>query len=383
MDKQKLKIYTCSNVGMDYFLFLTRTVAQAGFDVVPIFLTSEADYRRLGKGKSISKLWLRLQMYVLYPIYLAWKVLFAKKNSIFIVSSNTFFAPYLVHLILKFRPGKLIHLLYDLYPDAIEIAGMIKPGSFISRSVGKIARRNLSGCHATVYLGEFLKKHAEDRWGKAPVSDVIDISTDLQLYAPDFRGDIDNSRIVLHYGGQLGYLHDADTLIACIKYVLGSSIADRVEFNFYVSGAQAAHLKESLAGYPVKVISAIPSAQWRQDIRNFHIGMVSLSPGGASVCLPSKTYGMMAGGMAILAVAPEWSDLATLISRMDAGWVISNANKNSGDIALDFYSKLAAILDNTALLQQKRFNAFHNVRSFHGTDVLVHKWTQLIEKIIK
>ncbi|WP_256003224.1 hypothetical protein [Pedobacter deserti] len=381
MDKQKLKIYTCSNVGMDYFLFLTRTVTQAGFDVAPIFLTSEADYRRLGKGKSISKLWLRLQMYVLYPIYLAWKVLFAKKNSIFIVSSNTFFAPYLVHLILKLRPGKLIHLLYDLYPDAIEIAGMIKPGSFISRLVGKIARRNLSGCHATVYLGEFLKKHAEDRWGKAPVSDVIDISTDLQLYAPDFRGDIDNSRIILHYGGQLGYLHDADTLIACIKYVLGSSIADRVEFNFYVSGAQAAHLKESLAGYPVKVISAIPSAQWRQDIRNFHIGMVSLSPGGASVCLPSKTYGMMAGGMAILAVAPEWSDLATLINRMDAGWIVNNSNNYSGDTARDFHSKLAAILDNTALLQQKRFNAFHNVRSFHGTDVLVHKWTQLIEKI--
>ena len=80
-----------------------------------------------------------------------------------------------------------------------------------------------------------------------------------------------------------------------------------------------------MSGTDVKIRTAIDSEIWRKDIRNFHVGLVSLSPGGASVCLPSKTYSMMAGGLSIIGICPEWSDLANLIKEMDAGWVVNNS----------------------------------------------------------
>ena len=397
MAKQKLEVYICSNVGIDYFFFLGRTIEQSGYSVKSIYLVSETDYRRLAKTGGLGKIGLRIKMYLLYPVLLTYKVIFSKRDSVFVVTSNNFFAAYLVHLILKIRSGRVIHLLYDLYPDAIEIAGAIKPNSTLSKLIGKIMHRNLTKCDASVYLGKFLKEHAEMRWGRAPLSDIIDISTDLELYSSEFKENNEQEKIILHYGGQLGHLHDAVSLIKSIEYVCQSDIAQFVEFNFYVSGAQAEFLRESLADFPVKIISAVPSSQWRQDIRNFHIGMVSLSTGGASVCLPSKTYGMMAGGMAILAICPKWSDLSTLISDIDSGWVINNSlyefsddlagqdylhnlqeNKLPEVIAKEFYEQLKYLLANRNELNDKRRNAFFGVRKEHNISTLSAKWAKII-----
>ncbi|GGC65129.1 hypothetical protein GCM10011387_18440 [Pedobacter quisquiliarum] len=397
---KKLKVYTCSNVAMDYFIFLSETIKNAGYEVEPLYLVSEGSYRRNGKNLGLKKAYLRFQMYVGYPLYLVYKVLTARRNSCFVVTSNTFYAPYLVKRLAGLKKAKVIHLLYDLYPDAIEVAGMIRNDSSTSKTIGSIMQKIQAKCDATVYLGEYLKQHAEGRWGRAAVSKVIDISTDLALFKQPFKQVLQSKKLILHYGGQLGHLHDAESLIESVKYVLGSDLADKVEFNFYVSGAQAQHLAESLSAYPVKIISAVPSMQWRLDIAEFHVGMVSLSTGGASVCLPSKTYGMMAGGMAILAICPRWSDLATLVQSNNAGWVVNNStfdtaaalqvgdyhnNLNSrrttSDIVLDFYTTLKDVLSDEQRLASMRANAFSGMRAHYDLMALSNKWEDLIETL--
>jgi Rps23 Pro-64 3,4-dihydroxylase Tpa1-like proline 4-hydroxylase len=391
MGKPAIKIYTASSVGIDYFFFLGKAIKNAGYEVEPLYIISEVKYRELAKSGGIKKVWLRLQMYLFYPLYLICKGLASERNSIFVVSSNTFFAPFLMKLVVGFKNGKVIHMLYDLFPDAIEIAGSIKVNSFKSKLIGTIASQNQKSCNATVYLGDFLKIHAEDRWGKAAKSKKIDISTDLSLY---------NEKLVIHYGGQLGHLHDAISIIESVKFIYQSDISSLVEFNFYVSGAQAQLLETSLKDYPVKIISAIPSSQWREDIQNFNIGLVSLSPGGASVCLPSKTYAMMAGGMAILGICPKWSDLATLINDLNAGWIINNSpfeykeelyngnylnnireKKQIDEIAIAFYEQIKFILNNKHVLSEKRKNAFLGVREFYNIDSLSNKWHDMIEDV--
>lgn len=400
MDRKELNIYTASSVGIDYFFFLTKTISETGYNTQPVYLISEEAYRKLAKSSSISKIWLRIQMYIVYPLYLIYKGFLSKPGSIFIVSSNTFFAPYLVHFCLRFRGIKVIHMLYDLFPDALEIAGAIKQQSFLSRIIGRITKKSQSTCEGTVYLGEFLKSHAEARWGKPQVSEVIDISTDLSLYKNSFNALPDTGKIIIHYGGQLGHLHDANSIIEAIKYVCKSDIATKFEFNFYVSGAQAGFLENSLKEYPVSIISAVPSIQWREDIQNFHIGLVSLSPGGASVCLPSKTYAMMAGGMAILAICPEWSDLGVLVKSLNAGWVINNSRskvakelygnnylinikeeRQIDEIIQEFYLCLKTILENRELLEQKRKNSYQGVREKFNIESLSKKWEHVISEI--
>jgi hypothetical protein len=400
MDGKKVRIYVASSVGIDYFFFLAKTIRAAGYDVKELYLIPEESYRKQAKTSGLRKLWLRAQMYLVYPAYLIAEGLRSRKSSVFVVSSNTFYAPYLVHLLLRLRGIRVVHMLYDLFPDALEIAGGLSSTSLVSKGIGMIARRNQSCCDGTVYLGDFLKRHAEARWGKASRSEVIDISTDLSLYDKTFPELNPSGPLILHYGGQLGHLHDARSIIASVQHLCGSDLADNIRFNFYVSGAQAQFLRESLRGYPVEVIATAPSSQWRQDIRGFHIGLVSLSPGGASVCLPSKTYAMMAGGMAILAIAPIWSDLANLVTTLEAGWVVNNSlhdrapmpsdpdhlealkePRATAAIVAQFEATIRQILQHREDLEARRRAAFSGVRSRYGIDSLQGKWRHLLTSL--
>lgn len=395
MDKSKrIKIYIASSVGVDYFFFLGKTISYNGTVVEPIYLIQEKDYRKFAKVKGFKKIYLRVQMYIFYPIFLIAKALFSPKNSIFIISSNTFFAPAITKFALLWKKAKVYHLLYDLFPDAIEVAGSITQNGILSKLIGLLSIANFKYCDGTIYLGDFLKEHANNRWYKPKKSAVIHISTNLTLYDDETpKSDLQN-KIIIHYGGQLGHLHDAESIIQSIKHFYQSDIKDRFEFNFYLSGAQANYLEKSLEGYPIKIISAVPSNVWRRDIKNYHIGLVTLSPGGASVCLPSKTYAMMAGGLSILAICPTWSDLSQLVITNNAGWVISNSpysvrNKptalqqiselrDSKEIALDFYNTLKQIESDVAKLQEKRINAFTCVRSKYNARTLNEKWIEFI-----
>lgn len=399
-NQKELKIFIASSVGIDYFFFLGKTIAANGTQVEPLFLISEKQYRTLAKTKGFKKIYLRIKMYVFYPIYLMYKAICSPRNSIFIVTSNTFYAPLLTKLSVFWKRTKVFHLLYDLFPDAIEVAGSIKQNGVLSKAIGLLSKGNFKYCNGTIYLGDFLQQHASLRWLKPLHSRVIHISTDLSLYDNQFP-EIENfEKIIIHYGGQLGHLHDAKSIIACIKHILQSDLKDRFEFNFYVSGAQASFLEKSLEGLPIKIIAAVPSNIWRQDIKNYHIGLVTLSPGGASVCLPSKTYGMMAGGLSILAVCPNWSDLANLVIDNNAGWIVSNAAsdnvaitdnnvdaylqninaiKNVEAIKNDFYITLKGIVNNVEDLKQKRRNAFDCVRTKYNAETLNEQWISFIE----
>ena len=371
-----------------------------GYEVKPISLISESKYRLSSKGFNLKKLYLRIQMYIFYPIYILFLGLISNKRSIFIVSSNTFFAPFLMNIILKFKGNKIIHMLYDLYPDAIEVTGLIHPNSFVSKTIGKIISYSLKKCSGTVFLGDYLRIHAEARWGKCKQSEVIDISTDLTLFDDQISQHSSSNKIKLHYGGQLGNLHDANSIIALVKSLYSSDISNNIEFNFTISGSKADYLRKSLRNYPVEICPTMKSQNWRSHIKNFDIGIVSLIPGGATVCIPSKTYAMMAGGLAILAITPEWSDLARLITKNQAGWVFDNSG-NEGfpapylknniqyykstqineDIISNIIDKLRYLIKNREYLFQIRKNSFLNVRQNYNEYSLGKKWERFIEKV--
>lgn len=108
----------------------------------------------------------------------------------------------------------------------------------------------------------------------------------------------------------------------------------------------------------------------------------------------------MAGGMSILAIAPLWSDLSTLITTLDAGWVINNSGFTTtkdlitGDysantkterqknlVAQDFYACLKNIIHDREKLEEKREHAFRGVRSVHNLNVLSGKWKKILSDL--
>ena len=94
---------------------LIEGLREGGFEASQKFQISSQSYR--SKRGRIGRLGLRLRMYGFYPIQLAWTQLVHRKPGIDVVCTNTFYAP-LIAAVLRPRSRRVVHLVYDLYPDA-------------------------------------------------------------------------------------------------------------------------------------------------------------------------------------------------------------------------------------------------------------------------
>ena len=400
-DTPKRRIFACSSVSLDYFLFLVDSLRGAAVEVNPVAAVTESRYREAARSTVLRRILLRLEMYVLYPLKLLVATLKACHGDVFVVTSNTFFAPALVAALVWRRGIRVVHLLYDLVPDAIEVAGRMRSDGLRSKILGRIARANQSWTNGTVYLGPFLQKYAERRWGKSRQPAVIPIATDIRLYetplpAPACRP------LRVHYGGQLGLMHEADSLAATIQGLAAQgSLGTNIVFDARISGSRAASFEAAVRGLQgVSIGPTLPSDAWRSHAAGFHVGIVTLSPGGATVCLPSKSYAMMAAGLAILAICPRWSDLARLVEDTGAGWVIDNAacptpweesdivaacrmSLPSDEVARSCRDALQAIASDHDRVVTCRRNAWKAIRETFSPETIREMWTHYLDQEVR
>ena len=392
-------VYICTSVLADYTLYLSACLENLGYQVNMLALLDEYKYRQASRKGGLTKLYIRFGMYVLYPLKLTVKVLCAPPGSLFMMTSNTFYASAIAAVCARLKKHKVVNIVYDLYPDALEVAGKIKFGSAFSRLLGNVTRLNCRVSDCSVYLGRVLRKHAETRWGKYGFSESIDISADISLFKPN--REFNGGRIHVHYGGQLGHMHDADSVVdSVLSAVKDEVLQKKYSFSFRVGGAQAETIEKAFEGFPVQVFPPLPSQEWRDEIRSYNIGLVTLSPGGATVCLPSKSYAMMAGGLPIVAICPLWSDLGQMVLSANAGWVIPNSPFGSIDELLEvghqkrymqklpskeiktrFVELLRHISETPAELAEKRFGALHAMQTVYGMEALGVRWKSIIDKV--
>ena len=390
------RIVVCSNVAADSVLYLARCVGAGSDGARVIHSLDEGKYRRLARGGMFGRIRLRMAMYLGYPCRLALGVITASRGTCFVVTSNTFFAPALAALLGRLRGVRVVHLLYDLFPDALEVAGVVPRGSLVSRLLGCVARLNLRWPDGVVYLGKRLRSHAEHRWGRARNGAVIDIATDVRLY-PVVLPVADPGALRLHYGGQLGAMHDSDSLVAAMRRAAECGLlSGKCEVSFYISGSRAASFERALAGCPVSVRPTLTASEWRHLAAKMHIGLVTLGAGGGTVCLPSKTYAMMASGMAIIAICPLWSDLAELVLENSAGWVIDNApgsdpaapstwaddsSSRTSGVSRQFVALLLHLAANRGEVEERRTNAYRAAHERYGVAAIQCDWAAFLARL--
>ena len=300
------------------------------------------------------------------------------KQNISIVTTNPFFNPWLVSKC-SLRKKAVINLLWDVYPDCLEAAGVLKRGSIISNLLEIFTRASLRRCTATVFIGDQLKTYIENRYGRARKSVVIPVGADEKPFEKSPPVPLAENQVPrILYSGNMGYMHDTKTLSQSLCVHFSGLQADMLEFYFQLRGA--AH-KKFIESIPVnKHITCAPGAlfgaAWVDLMKSAHIGIVTMKSGAERVVMPSKVYSSMVAGQAILAVCPEESDLADLIRQHDCGWVVT-----PGDT-----EKLSSVFNVIATdhheLHTKRVNAYNAGHSKYSSREVARQWFALFDQII-
>ena len=110
---------------------------------------------------------------------------------------------------------------------------------------------------------------------------------------------------------------------------------------------------------------------WVKTMKEAQVALVTMSEGSEEVVMPSKTYSAMMAGQAILAIAPEQSDLVDLIKETDCGWWV---NPNDVDGLRRVFSIIAS---ESQILKAKRENAYRAAHEQFGQESLSKEWAKL------
>jgi glycosyltransferase involved in cell wall biosynthesis len=367
-----MRCFVFSSVaGTAFFRRMLDEWQAAGVTVTRVEAVSQEGYRA-AKGP-LERMVLRWRMYG-GMVWLAWRAARRGRTggAINLVSTNPFYLPALVQRTTAGRNPTIL-LLYDLYPEALIEAGLLGRESWLARYCARITRYALRECAVTVFLGRRLQTYTEATYGPARLARIIPVGADGR----PFRGHVpvaavSGERPLILYCGQLGRMHDVDTVLGA----WGTAAAERFIWRFQASGVGYAKVREAAQHSRSVVLgSPLDDEAWQQVMREAAIALVTIARGGEKVVMPSKTYSALVAGQAILAICVRDSDLADLVYEHDCGWVVEPGD-TAGLVAL-----LEHLASNPNEVLAKRRNAYRVGHEKYDMAPIARQWLTLFEEL--
>ncbi len=357
--------------GMALWLSLIRELRALGHDVEYLSVIEEAEYR--GRRGTLRVLSVRLRMLLLFPLLVLWRLWAYRASHDFILVPTT--PPFLPALAAALQLGsrpKVVHMMYDLYPDLLYLSNQWKPGSLRSRFLAACTRYALNRSCATVFLGERLKAAAESRYGRAVRGNVIEVGSDGSMLLD--RRTTPSHMLRVIYSGNLGAAHEVNTLIE----LLGSPLPSKLTLAFHAYGAGYQRLKQAIGPtiHPnVELMGPLADSEWAEAMRRADVALITLRMGAEAICFPSKLYSAMLAGQAIIAVCAPTSDLADTVLRSQCGWVVT-----PGDVK-GLRQALRDLASNPSLASKAGQNALSFARASLDMPAIAQKWSRFLGSI--
>lgn len=242
--------------------------------------------------------------------------------------TSPFTLPYAVNAAAKLRGASTALLIYDLYPEALEMSGLVRRNAVVSRIL-RIANGVLfRSLDAIITIGRDVepllrayrgvdaqKIHFIPNWRllpalyRAPASD--------NRYRPQcFKG------LVVGLSGNLGYTHSADTVLQAARILEPNP---NVHFLLSGWGVGWKTLEQALAAEPRSNVTLVPPVR-EEDLTTFlsaaDVWVIPYRRGVAGVSVPSRLYNLLAVGRAIAVAAEAHSEAAIAVTEENIGWAV-------------------------------------------------------------
>lgn len=379
---ERIKIEFWSSVECNGFMSsVISHLLDLGFvNVRSCYQVSEQAYR--GAQSWLTRAMLRFRMYIVYPMQLAFRMVVHRDRAVVIVTSNTFYAP-LVACLFKARKHRVVHLLYDLFPDALVCAGRLKENGWGAKRIDSILSVVFRMSDVNVFLAPMLLEHVKKRFEVLNSPSIIPVGADdTQVGLPfSFKAKV-NEPIVVMYCGNMGSMHDVDTL-GDVLYAMRDLFFDEegvlLKINICSSGRGYERLLTKFGNWPVNSIISfsgyLGSEQWIEAMRRTDIALVTMRNGAEKIVMPSKAYSAMQAGQAVIAIAPFESDLTHMILDNEIGWVVTPGDSK----ALE--RLLLSLPERRSEILRMQENAYTTACRYYSGTVVAGQWAELLRGV--
>ena len=224
----------------------------------------------------------------------------------------------------KLSRRPFVYNIRDLYPDMALGGQIVRPSHWVE-GWEKLHRRALRRASRVIVLGEDMRDRIVAK-GVDPARVVI-VRDGAQL--PESLPPADHPAaqeircgfpFVLLHAGNLGFYGAWETLIRAAKLLEN----DGIGLVFVGDGATRRQIEASAgASRAVRFLPFRPPQQVPYVLAAGDLHVVTVRRGLEGVVVPSKLYPILAAGRAVLAVAPEETDVARIVRRTGCGVAVS------------------------------------------------------------
>jgi glycosyltransferase involved in cell wall biosynthesis len=208
----------------------------------------------------------------------------------------------------------------DVYPDIAVDLNVLRRESLVTRIVAALADFSRNRADGIIALGEDMKA----RLVKRGVPETkISIAENWSDGAEVMPRPFPDGPLVVHYSGTLGLAHELHTISEAMRELRNDN---RFRFVFVGGGARRAQLQQFCTQQRIGNAGFRPYADRSdlgQSLAEGHIGLVTQLPETVGSVVPSKTYGIMAAGRAVLYVGPENATPSLVVQKHNCGWSVT------------------------------------------------------------
>lgn len=219
--------------------------------------------------------------------------------------------------------------LQDILPDGAASAGIVDDDSSVMR---QSRRLELAAYRSATRIVAISEAFIENLVGKGVPREKIEL-----LYNPATRvrrlppAPVTPPRIISM--GNIGHSQGLAPLVAAFER---SEEMRRLGAELVItgSGVAAADVRAEIRSDRVRALGVVDDERLEIELAGATLALVSQRHGGAEFNFPSKLMNFMAYGLPVLAVVDPASEVARVVRRADAGWVVDSTDPDAFPAAL-------------------------------------------------
>ena len=253
---------------------------------------------------------------------------------------------------------RYVVIVYDVYPDIASGLGMIRRGGVLFRLWDLVTKSFLRAAERVIVIGRDMRDLIDEKLGtNGPELVIIPNWSDETLVHPidkavnPFRSKVaDRGDFVVQYSGRMARSHNIEPVLQAAA-LLGER---PVVFQMIGDGAKKGSLQalsNDLGLQNVQFLAYQPRAELPEVLSAADISVVCLDAAFTGISVPSKAYGIMAAGTAMLALVEEASEIGKVVREYDCGVVLADPSPS------ELAAVIAALIDDPIRLARLGSNA--------------------------
>jgi glycosyltransferase involved in cell wall biosynthesis len=240
-----------------------------------------------------------------------------------------FMLPYAVAAAARLKGARSALIMHDLFPDVLVMAGLLKPGSIVTRTMRFANSLMFRALNAVITIGRDAERPLLSYSGmrRSKIRFIPNWATRAPAPRPLSQENPFRKRVPAHFivglSGNLGFTHDPEIVFEAARL-----LKDEADIHFLLSGwgigferLKQLQAEANLAN--VSFVGRVEDAELEAFLASANLWIIPYRKDVAGVSVPSRFYNLLAVGRPVVLVSEPEAEAALTVVENGLGWVVT------------------------------------------------------------